>query len=31
MNREDYSKLIQEIANRHAGDIIREHEEGYDH
>lgn len=25
-NREDYAELIQEIADRHAADIIREHE-----
>lgn len=29
--REDYAELIQEIADRNAADIIREHEEGYDH
>lgn len=30
-NREDYAELIQEIADKHAVDIIREHEEGGGH
>lgn len=29
--REDYAELIQTIADINAADIIREHEEGYDH
>lgn len=29
-NREDYTDLISQIQARHAGDIIREHEEGHD-